>query len=128
LLQPLAKKPPSKESRAAPAKKSAKEKSNAITLPQSAEALGALGRYLACHSHYDTLTPEEKLRCDTTLWQQPDAVTRLTLGVQLPSVWADALAKRRAPFVPMLEPCPLDTAPVNAVRKQLGLGCFTTGY
>jgi hypothetical protein len=127
LLKPLARtKPPPEPNFSLPAKKREQEKSNAITLPQTNETLGALERYLACQSNYENLTPEEQLRCAQTQWTPPNASTTLMLGLQFPSIWADAQAKRKAPVVPMLDRCPLDTSPVNSIRHQLGLGCFTS--
>ncbi len=126
LLKPLARpKPPPEPKFPVQPKKRAQEKSNAITLPLTDETLGALGRYLACQANYENLTPEEREACAQAKWTPPDAGTTLMLGLQLPSIWADALAKRKAPIVPMLDACPLNTSPENSIRHQLGLACFS---
>jgi hypothetical protein len=127
LLRPL---PPRHLPKPLPAKKSPREKSNAITLaptpPQ--ETLGAIGRYLACQSHYQNLSAEERALCAFPPWAAPDATTALVLGAQATSIWAQALARRKAPFVPMFVPCPLDATGVNAEAHRLGLDCANQAH
>ncbi len=124
LLKPLAPaKPPPEPKFPTLVKKREQEKSNAITLPETAETLGSLGRYLACQSNYENLSPEEQLHCAQARWTPPDVTESLMLGLQLPTVWADALAKRNAPFVPMLRPCRLDEVGPNAEARRLGFYC-----
>ncbi len=102
-------------------KKLPKVKSNAITLPPELQndALSKLGKSLACRSNYENLSPEERVRCAFTPWASTDPTASLMLGVETPSIWADALAKRKAPFVPMFVPCPLGNPGAN-----LGLICI----
>jgi lambda repressor-like predicted transcriptional regulator len=106
---------------AAPTKKLPRQKSNAITLPPvwQNEILSKLGSTLACRSNYENLSPEERARCAFTPWAPVDPSTALMLGVEPPSIWAEALAQRKAPFVPMFVPCPLGSPGAN-----LGLTCL----
>jgi hypothetical protein len=102
-------------------------KSNAITLPPAvpSDLLQRLGRTLACRSNYDTLSPEERAGCATRQWTAPDSTDAFLLGTERPSIWAQELAERKAPFVSMFNPCEMGEGP-DAERSRLGLGCMTS--
>ena len=102
-----------------------KPKSNAITLPYvpQNQLLNRLGKTLACRSNYDNLSPQERARCALAPWTAPDSNNALMLGVEPPSIWAQALAERKAPFVPMFSPCDIGAIGPDAERGRLGLSC-----
>lgn len=103
-------------------------KSNAITLPPAVpnDLLQRLGRTLACRSNYDTLSPEERARCATQQWTAPESTDAFLLGTEQPSIWAQELAERNAPFVPMVGPCDVGAIGPDADRGHLGLACMQT--
>lgn len=105
-----------------------REKTNAITLPPLApnETLTNLGRALACQSNYENLSPEERERCATAPWARVDPGAGFLLGQQSPSIWAEALAERKAPFVPMFNACEIGAIGPDAERSRLGLSCVQT--
>lgn len=105
------------------------KKSNAITLPPALpnDRLQRLGKTLACRSNYDNLSPEERAACAVQSWTAPDTTTQLMLGAEQPSIWAQELAERKAPFVSMFNPCELGEG-VDAERSRLGLACMQTDH
>ena len=105
-----------------------KTKSNAITLPQvmQNDLLQRLGRTLACRSNYDNLSQEARARCATPQWTAPESTDAFLLAPEQPSIWARELAERRAPFVPMFNPCDLGAIGPEAERGRLGLACMHT--
>ena len=112
----------------APQEAARKPKSNAITLPPiwQNEALQKLGKTLACRSNYDNLSPEARADCARTPWTAPDASTALMLGAEAPSIWAQELAERKAPFVSMFNPCDIGAIGPDTERSRLGLACMRT--
>lgn len=110
-----------------------KTKSNAITLPPvlpnsliQNDLLQRLGKTLACRANYDNLSPEERAHCALQPWTAPDAASQLMLGAERPSIWAQELAERKAPFVSMFNPCETGAIGPDADRGRLGLACTRT--
>ena len=105
-----------------------KTKSNAITLPQvmQNDLLQRLGKTLACRANSDDLSPEERARCATPQWTAPESTDAFLLAPEQPSIWAQELAERRAPFVSMFNPCEMGAIGPDADRGRLGLACVQT--
>ena len=105
-----------------------RDKSNAITLPPLApnETLMKLGRTLACRANYENLSPEERAHCAALPWIPADPSAGFMLGTEAPSIWAEALAERKAPFVSMFNPCDIGAIGPDAERSRLGLACVQT--